>query len=625
MDNKESIFEYIEKNIQRNGTLSEKFDLSKYKHLQPNELNFADGMIDYCFPIAEDYEAMNLLIDIMKQLKDTKETMINNISVIDNYYNKNPDKHILGSVNEFLRVIMQDCQRENKQYDEQLIYQWALYMMLFAKEIETVKIGIAIIGLFSIGKNEKIVQLLEKLSLCEEFTKYTSVALKDVPNANEIKFRLAKKVSGYGKVILVEDIEVENEEIKEWLLCDGCASDADNVWLVSSIIQKINLPQMIRERTLSEDEVRGLYNIVEAMTEDRTQNGITIYKQKSDLFMEITKQYEHCKNNIIYLQLLAIIKSYCEIEKFNCDALPIIQEKMNSEEIKNFIKTAINEKNEIERYVFVASYINNLDIYDNVFEAFKRNTEQNMYCLDYLFENTKNIEDLLKFLKNVIDLNENKGNPKPIIDFGGSTSLITVIRNLEKYPFYGEEFVIAGLKNKTMHPRNAALETIMNWKKVTNKKIQEMPENIKNTMLELREKEVIKSYKEMINEILEIEEDLSNYKEPEVIYGLKESTGIHLQKGDIESLFSEPIIYRGKDYFESNMIHHCELTNSNYIAYVQGTDFSTEYKVVIAVNEENEIINMKCNCPYQNNCKHEYATLLYIRNQYKNERGKEND
>ena len=60
------------------------------------------------------------------------------------------------------------------------------------------------------------------------------------------------------------------------------------------------------------------------------------------------------------------------------------------------------------------------------------------------------------------------------------------------------------------------------------------------------------------------------------------------------------------------------MTNSKYISYVQGTNFSTEYKVIISVNKENEITDMECNCPYQSNCKHEYATLLYIRNKYNN-------
>ena len=122
----------------------------------------------------------------------------------------------------------------------------------------------------------------------------------------------------------------------------------------------------------------------------------------------------------------------------------------------------------------------------------------------------------------------------------------------------------------------------------------------------------------MINEILDIEEDLSNYQEPEVIYGVgkEESTGVNLFDGDIDTLFADTIKFRGKDYFDNKMIHHCELSNSKYIAYVQGTDFSTEYKVVIAVNKENEITDMDCDCPYQSNCKHEYATLLHIRENY---------
>lgn len=169
-----------------------------------------------------------------------------------------------------------------------------------------------------------------------------------------------------------------------------------------------------------------------------------------------------------------------------------------------------------------------------------------------------------------------------------------------------------------MHPRNAALRTIIDWEKAINKSIDDLLENLRNEIENLKDKEVIKAYKEMINEILEIDEDLSSYEEPQVIYGVgkEKTTGINLFDGDIDFLFADMIIERGKDYFENQMIHNCEKINSTYIAYVQGTDFSTEYKVVISINKDNEITNMECNCPYQNNCKHEYATLLHIRSKY---------
>lgn len=618
MENKESIFDYIEKNIQRNGTLSEKFDLSRYRHLEPNELRFADGMVDYCFKEEDDENVIKLLINTMHNLEDNEENLTMSLIAVDNYYANNPKRTILGSIDNFLNLIIEDAKAEIHHFSTILIYKWALYMMLFGKEIETVKIGIAIMGLFPLEDKYKIIELLEKLSLCEEFTKYTNIALGNSSNSNEIRFRLAKKVSGYGKIALVEYLEPETDEIKEWLLCNGCSNDVDNGWLAINIAKKIDIPQMIHERNLSEDELEGIYTIVEAMIEEGHQQGISVYKQKDELFNEIAKQYKNFKNNIKFLHLLVIIKEYCDEENYSCEALSIINEIINSQEVKDFILSEIDSEKEIAEYVLISRYIENFDIYNNVYNAFKENTEHNMECLGYLFEKTKDVDSILNILRDRIDLKKVEGDPEPIVDFGGSIDLIYIIQYLANTPFYGEDFIIAGLKSKTMHPRNAALRTMIDWKKSTNKSINDLSENLRNEIQNLKDKEMIKAYKEMINEILEIDEDLSNYKEPQVIYGVgkEETTGINLFDGDIDSLFADMIIERGKDYFKNHMIHNCEKSNSRYIAYVQGTNFSTEYKVVIFINKDNEITNMECNCPYQNNCKHEYATLLHIRSKY---------
>ena len=89
MEEKESIFNYIDKNIQRNGKLSDKFDLSRYKHLKPNDLRFADGMIDYCIGAEEDDNAIKMLLETMQNLEDNEENLTMSLSAVDNYYAEN--------------------------------------------------------------------------------------------------------------------------------------------------------------------------------------------------------------------------------------------------------------------------------------------------------------------------------------------------------------------------------------------------------------------------------------------------------------------------------------------------------------------------------------------------------
>lgn len=49
---------------------------------------------------------------------------------------------------------------------------------------------------------------------------------------------------------------------------------------------------------------------------------------------------------------------------------------------------------------------------------------------------------------------------------------------------------------------------------------------------------------------------------------------------------------------------------------VRGSNPYNDYKVEIKVDDNNNITSMNCTCPYEANCKHEYATILYIRENF---------
>ncbi len=76
-------------------------------------------------------------------------------------------------------------------------------------------------------------------------------------------------------------------------------------------------------------------------------------------------------------------------------------------------------------------------------------------------------------------------------------------------------------------------------------------------------------------------------------------------------LFQEHILGRGLDYFIHNLVGNVYVKDNIIEATVYGTK---EYKVEIVKNNE-EIVDLSCNCPYAdsgNNCKHMAAVLFYL-------------
>ena len=76
-------------------------------------------------------------------------------------------------------------------------------------------------------------------------------------------------------------------------------------------------------------------------------------------------------------------------------------------------------------------------------------------------------------------------------------------------------------------------------------------------------------------------------------------------------LFKEHILDKGNDYFITNRVGNVYTKDNMIEATVYGTE---EYKVGI-VKDDEEIIDLSCNCPYADagyNCKHMAAVLFYL-------------
>jgi hypothetical protein len=89
---------------------------------------------------------------------------------------------------------------------------------------EPVKYGISLIGLAG-GPEDR--ELLHLLGRHEEFTLYCAVALaRTCPDRDGELWRLAKQVTGWGRIDLVERLQdTDRPEIRRWILVDGFRND----------------------------------------------------------------------------------------------------------------------------------------------------------------------------------------------------------------------------------------------------------------------------------------------------------------------------------------------------------------------------------------------------------------
>ena len=100
----------------------------------------------------------------------------------------------------------------------------------------------------------------------------------------------------------------------------------------------------------------------------------------------------------------------------------------------------------------------------------------------------------------------------------------------------------------------------------------------------------------------------NRYQKIDSVEVMAKKMGLFSSK-ELNRLFEEKIIYRGRDYFFKDRISNYVQDGNNYKCNVQGTK---TYNCELTING-NEVKNMKCDCEYYksgNNCKHLYALLF---------------
>ena len=84
-----------------------------------------------------------------------------------------------------------------------------------------------------------------------------------------------------------------------------------------------------------------------------------------------------------------------------------------------------------------------------------------------------------------------------------------------------------------------------------------------------------------------------------------------LFNGNLETVFPNKIIERGRKYYKEGLVINLEIVDGKYFSTVKG---NRKYSSLIEYDKENKKMKMFCSYPCNFYCKHLYATILAIRN-----------
>ena len=507
-----SIYELIKNSIQANGELPEDFKLPPK---DPNGVPWADGALDgvYIYHLVENEEDIEPLKNIVFQISEGKfEEAQNNL--------ENLDFFMISRREALLNWIIQ----EQKQINFDNLCEFAISQLSTSKNIEVIKFCLCVLEIIKLETEKDTIEKVKILALSDEFTLYCLNILKNLKNSNEEIFEIAKKVKGWGRIYSVKYLKVTNDEIKEWILEEGCHNYIIPAYTAYTCAKKINLVEILNEDKISNKKFNDISYLMNALLDEEAITGISNLEDRELLIERYLEKAKTLASTEEDYYAVITLKEYIKNNKeINNELIKICDEILNSENTRNNVKELLKEG-----YGYnIAKYLG-IDIDKYILEYLQDNPLKNPYIVFNISER-ENMKKLVSLIEKKLTLEKLEGAPTDKFYSKNEKNkeyifLDTIIKKLgnlgrterkfvvsvypveptasmdepENFIGIGENLIICALNSPYVDIRYGAVNTLESWKEKGYILSNEIIENIKK----LEKLEVDEELKIKLNELL---------------------------------------------------------------------------------------------------------------------------
>ena len=514
-----SIYELIKTSIQSNGELPEDFKLPSK---DPNGIPWADGAMDgvFIYHTVRNEENIDALKNIVFQISERKfEEAQTNLDKLD--------FSMISRRYSLLNWIIQEEEKINLNN----LYEFATFQLTNSKNIELIKFCLSVLTIMNIETDKDTIEKVKTLALSDEFTLYCLdilvycldilVQLEDL---NEEIFEIAKKVKGWGRIYIIEYLQATNNEIKEWILEEGCHNDVLPAYTAYTCAEKINLIEILNQDKISNKKFNDISYLMNALLDESAIKGISALENRELLIERYLEKAKTLSSTEDDYHAVMTLKEYIKNNKeINDELIKICDEILNSEKTRNNVKELLKEG-----YGYnIAKYLG-IDIDKYILEYLQNNPLKNPYIIFNISER-ENMEKLVSFIEKNLTLEKLKGAPTDKFYPKNEENkeyifLDTIIRKLgnfkrternfvvslypveptasmdepENFIGIGENLIICALNSPYVDIRYSAVNTLESWKEKGYILSNEIIENIKN----LEKLEVDEELKIKLNKLL---------------------------------------------------------------------------------------------------------------------------
>lgn len=161
------------------------------------------------------------------------------------------------------------------------IYGFGVELAVSGRHKESVKAGLCILELFS-GYNDALLNAIMDLAQCNEFTLFCVWAVRKLENGNDLIFEIAQKTHGWGRIIALNYLQPETDEIREWILTEGLKNDIYPGYSVLDVFRKADVHSLL-ENGLTQEQLSPVGADLAYMIIDGPTQGIKAFEDELDI------------------------------------------------------------------------------------------------------------------------------------------------------------------------------------------------------------------------------------------------------------------------------------------------------------------------------------------------------
>lgn len=478
-DGKESIYSYIKRNLDSEGKLPTEFeelpDSTEFYEDKPFQWvsGAMDGVLGHHIGSGK---VKDIVVSISKLLR--KHIAESSNTTRREIYIAFMDDDILGYIDSLLEFL-----RKQSDLNLNVLYDEAKWFAKEGAHRGVVKMGIALLGLFNCEQDEELLMTLGKH---EEFTLYVSVAIKNgFTDSNQKLFELAKCVEGWGKINLVERLEADTQEIKDWLLKQGCYNSIMSEYLAYTCAVKGNLKDALVSTSIDEELYKGAGIIISALIAGGPAEDIDDYDESMQVITSFLRHSAiHCSTLSDFL-VITDIKDYLEQEdeiwqkrldegwskEIKDKCLAECKKIISQDKWEDVIWSELGSEDSYEKYCAIrAAKELGIDIWQKLYdELHSKPLESGLYYELMRTDNKERVKMVVAFAEENLPLKDIATGPGTELglgfDFQANDCLDFILQDLEDYEGVGEKLVLAGLKSKVIRNRYMALKALDGWNK----------------------------------------------------------------------------------------------------------------------------------------------------------------